>query len=93
MTERVDFMEKVDILIQALEPEIDAKCAEIKQKKSERLLTRVFIAVAVLMLTVPAMLIFFGISLITVFVPIVFVGAVFLAASPILMSKGVKCYE
>ncbi len=34
MAERVGSMEKVDILIQALSPEIDAKCAEIKQKKS-----------------------------------------------------------
>ncbi len=86
-------MDKADILIQTLSPEIDAKCAEIRQKKSERLLTKVFIAAAVLMLTVPALLIFFGISFLTVFIPIIFVGAVFLVSSPVLMSKGVKCYE
>lgn len=39
-------MEKAEILIRVLEPEIDAKCAEIRQKKSERLLTKVFIAAA-----------------------------------------------
>ena len=86
-------MEKADVLIRALTPEIEAKCAEIRQRKSERLLTRIFIAAAVLMLIVPALLIFRGISLFTVFIPIIFIGAVFLAASPILMSKGVKCYE
>lgn len=86
-------MEKVDILIRALEPEIDAKCAEIRQKKSERLLTRVFVAAAVLMLTVPVLLVFLGISLITIFIPIIFTGLIFLTSSPILMSKGVKCYE
>ena len=86
-------MEKVDVLIQTLTPEIEAKCAEIKQKRSEKLLTGVFIATAALMLTVPAMLIFFGISLITVLSPIVFVGLVFLTASPILMSKGAVRYE
>ena len=86
-------MEKVDILIQALSPEIDAKCAEIKQKKSEKILTGLFIAALVIMLTVPALLIFCGINVFTVFVPIIFIGAVFLAASPILLSKGAKCYE
>ena len=81
-------MEKVDILIQTLTPEIDAKCAKIKQKKSERLLTRVFIALAALMLTVPVLLVFFGISLFTLFIPTAFVGAVFLTAFPIMISKG-----
>lgn len=86
-------MEKVDILIRSLEPEIDMKCAELRKKKSERVLTRVFIAVAVLMLIIPALLIFFGISPLMIFIPIVFVGVVFLTASPVLMSKGAECYE
>lgn len=86
-------MDKADILIRALEPEIDAKCAEIRQKKSERLLTRVFVAAAALMLTVPVLLVFLGISLITIFIPIIFTGLIFLTSSPILISKGVKCYE
>lgn len=86
-------MEKVDVLIQALSPEIDAKCAEIRQKKSEKLLTKVFIAAALLMLILPAVFIFFGASFIAVLVPILVVGAVVLAVSPILMSKGEKCYE
>ena len=62
-------MEKVDILIQALEPEIEAKCAEIRQKKSEGLLIKAFLAAAALMLTVPAALVFFGVSLLAVFIP------------------------
>ena len=82
-------MEKVDILIRSLAPEIDMKCAEIRK----RVLTKVFIAVAVLMLIIPALLIFFGISPLMIFVPIVFVGVVFLTASPVLMSKGAECYE
>lgn len=86
-------MEKADILIQVLEPEIDAKCAELRQKKSEKILTKVFIAAAVLMLTIPALLIFWGISVVTIFIPIIFIGAVFLTASPILISKGAECYE
>ena len=77
-------MEKADILIRALAPQIDAKCAEIKQKKTEKLLTRVFISAAVIMLIVPAFLIFFGISLIAIFTPIILAGAVFLISLPFL---------
>lgn len=66
-------MEKADILIQAFEPEIEAKCAEIRQKKSEGLLIMIkaFLAAAALMLTVPAALVFFGVSLLAVFIPII----------------------
>lgn len=86
-------MEKVEVLIRVLEPEINKKCAEIRRKKSERLLTGVFISVAALLLVVPAMLVFFGISFFAIIVPSVFVSAVLLAASPILMSKGAETYE
>lgn len=86
-------MEKVDNLIQTLEPEIDAKCSEIKQKKSERLLTGVFISATILMLVIPVLLILFGASFLAIFIPIIFTGAVFLSASPILISKGVQSYE
>ena len=86
-------MEKVDILIQALEPEIEAKCAEIRKKMSEGLLIKAFLAAAALMLTVPAALVFFGVSLLAVFIPIIFVGLVFLAASPVFIGKGAECYE
>lgn len=86
-------MENAEVLIRALESEIDMKCAEIRRKKSEKLLTGVFIAVAAIMLTVPSLLVFFGISSLAVFVPIIFVGAVLLAASPILVSKGAENYE
>lgn len=86
-------MEKVDVLIRTLEPEIDRKCAQIKQRKSERLLTGIFIALAIILLLLPAILIFFGVSLFTIFIPIVFVSAVFLITLPVLASKGVEVYE
>ncbi len=86
-------MEKADILIKSLEPVIDMKCAEIKQKKSEKLLTAVFIFVAAILLIIPAVLIFFGFSPIRIFIPIIFTAAVFGAASPLLMNKGAESYE
>ena len=67
-------MENVDVLIRALEPEIDKKCAEIKKRKSDRVLTRVFISIAAMLLVVPEVLIFFGISVIAIFVPFIFVS-------------------
>ncbi len=85
-------MDNADILIRALEPEIDMKCSEIKQKKSETLLTKIFLSVAVLLLIIPAMLIFFGINVLTVFVPVIFAGVIILAALPIILGKGAENY-
>ena len=86
-------MEKVDVLIKALEPEIDKKCIQIKQKKNDRLLTVIVMVISAVLLFVPAALVFFGISLYTVFIPIVFAAAVLLLASPVLVSKGAESYE
>lgn len=86
-------MEKSDILIRALEPEIDMKCAEIKQKKSDKLMTEIFISIAAIMLVLPAILTFFGVGLFTVFVPVLFAGAALAAASPLLICKGAERYE
>lgn len=86
-------MEKADILIRALEPEIDMKCTEIKQKKNEKFMTAIFVSIAAVMLVLPAILIFFGVSPYTVFIPVLFAGAAFAAASPILISKGAERYE
>lgn len=78
-------MEKVDILIKSLQPEIDSKCAEIRQKKSDKLLTKVFMISALLMLIFPAVLISFGVSMMTVLIPFIFIGVVFLVSSPFLV--------
>lgn len=86
-------MKNADDLIRALEPEIDLKCAEIKQKKSEKLLTKVFITIALIMLIMPVLLIFCGVSVFTIFIPVIVSGTLFLAASPFLISKGAESYE
>ena len=86
-------MEKIDMLLRVLEPEIDMKCAELKQKKSEKLLTSVFISLAALLLVIPAVLVFFGISMLSILLPIVIFGAVFSAMLSILMNKGADSYD
>ena len=52
-----------------------------------------FISIAAMLLVVPEVLIFFGISVIAIFVPFIFISVVFLVASPILISKGAETYE
>ena len=81
-------MDKVDKMLMSLEPEIDKKCMEINRKKTEKMLTRLFIIIAAAFLIVPVTLVYFGASLLAVFIPIIVVAAGFLVSSPILISKG-----
>lgn len=87
------FLDKADILISSLAPEIDKKCTEIRNKKSEKLLTRIFILISAAFLIIPTILIFFGISPVTIFIPVIFISAVLLAASPVITMKGELLHE
>ena len=89
----VDFVENIDIMIRTLAPEIDEKCIEIRQKKAEKTLTGIFIAIAVMMLIIPVLSVLCGLTLFAVFVPIMLIGGVLLAALPVLMKRRDKCYE
>ncbi len=86
-------MDKVNVLIKTLEPEIELKCAEIRRRKNENLLTKIFAAVCTVLLTLPAVLIFCGVSVFTIFAPIIFSAAVLLTSSPFLINKGGRIYE
>lgn len=86
-------MDNIDTLLLALEPEIDKKCGEIKQRKKEKLMTRLFIVMAAAFLTIPAALVFMGVTLLTIFLPILFAAAGFLILSPLLISEGGLLYE
>ena len=69
-------MDKLDIMLTALEPEIDRKCLEIRQRKSERMLTRLFIMITAAVLIIPVLLVFLGVGLMTVFAVIIAVAAI-----------------
>ena len=86
-------MEKVDVLIKALEPEIDKKCIQIKQKEERQTADGDFYGNFCCAAVCSAALVFFGISLYTVFIPIAFAAAVLLLASPVLVRKGAESYE
>ena len=81
-------MDKIDAMLISLEPEIDKKCMEIKQKKSEKMLTKLFILLAAAFLIIPVILVMFGASLLTIFIPIIVTAIGFAVSSPILISKG-----
>lgn len=81
-------MDKADKMLLLLEPEIENKCSEIRQRKRERLATRLFILLGAAILTVPTLLVFMGISFLTVLMPLILIGAVFMLLSPILFNRG-----
>ena len=81
-------MDKIDAMLISLEPEIDKKCMEIKQKKSEKMLTKLFILLAAAFLIIPVVLVMFGASLLTIFIPIIATAIGFVVSSPVLISKG-----
>lgn len=81
-------MDKIDAMLISLEPEIDKKCMEIKQKKNEKMLTKLFILLAAAFLIIPVMLVFAGASLTAIFIPVIVTAIAFAVSSPILISKG-----
>lgn len=85
--ERIDIMNNAEKMIIALSPEIEKKCMEINQKKREKRLERLFVLLAVAFLFIPTALIFFGVSIWTIFIPIIFIGAGFLILSSILTNE------
>ena len=86
-------MDNVEILLVTLEPEINKKCMELRQKKHEKAMAAVFLLLAGVMLVVPAFLVFVGVKLITIFIPIIFTAVCLLALSPLLISKGAVLNE
>ena len=89
-------MENVDVFIRVLEPEIDKKCTEISEKKSNKKKQIMYILLLVIFITVPSLLIIFNIS-ITYFIVgiiLIFLLIVFMKLPDLLNSniKGV-CYE
>ncbi len=81
-------MDQVEILLKSLEPHIEKKCAELRQRKDERLFAHLFLALSGLILVLPVVLIFFGVSVMMIFLPVLFVAAVILTALSVFISKG-----
>lgn len=88
----------VDRMIDHLTPTINQKCRELKATQKERMLSRVFVLLCAMVILVPALLIFAGISLTMLIVPLVFMSLSILLLLPILLSgktpdQGGTAYE
>ena len=78
-----------------LEPEINKKCFEIKEKKREKTMQKLFILVSILLLTIPSLLIIVGISIFSMLIGIVcfmLIALVVMLPLAIKDERG-KCYE
>ena len=78
-----------------LEPEINKKCFEIKEKKREKMIQKLFILVSILLLIIPSLLIIIGIS---IFSMLIGIGSFTLIALVIMLPFAIKeergvCYE
>ncbi len=78
-----------------LEPEINKKCFEIKEKKREKMMQRLFILASIQLLIIPSLLIIIGISILSMLIGIVsFTQITLVVMLPLAIKeeRGV-CYE
>lgn len=79
---------KIDNLLLILDEEIEKKCFEIKRKRSEEMLTKLFILSCGLFITVPIALVFAGVNLLGAIVPILlFLVFSMFALTPIILNN------
>ena len=89
---------KVDRMLVNLAPDIDQKCAEIKAARKEWLQTRAFALLCAMVVVIPALLVFAGVSLTVLIAPLVFMSLSVILLLPVLLSgraanKGGMVYE
>lgn len=75
-------------LIKNLSPDIDRKCAELKAARRERLLSGIFVLLCAMVVILPALLVFFGVSLTALIAPLVFMSLSIILLLPVLLSGG-----
>lgn len=75
-----------DELIRALTPAIEQKCGELQRARKERLQSRLFVLLCAMVVFVPALLVFAGISLTMLLAPLGFMSLSVLLLLPVLLS-------
>ena len=76
----------VDRMLVNLAPDIDQKCEEIKAARKERLQSRAFALLCIMVAVIPALLVFAGISLTVLIAPLVFMSLSVILLLPVLLS-------
>ena len=87
----------VDRMISNLTPAIEEKCEELQTARKERLQSRLFVLLCALVVLIPALLVFAGVSLTVLIAPLAFM-ALSVLLLPVLLSgkagnKGGGIYE
>lgn len=88
----------VDRMISNLTPAIEEKCAELQTARKERLQSRLFVLLCAMVVLIPALLVFAGVSLTVLIAPLAFMALSVLLLLPVLLSgkaenKGGGIYE
>ena len=88
----------VDRMISNLTPAIEQKCAELQTARKERLQSRLFVLLGAMVVLIPALLVFAGVSLTVLIAPLAFMALSVLLLLPVLLSgkagnKGGGIYE
>ena len=76
----------VDRMIQNLTPAIEQKCEELQIARKERLQSRLFILLCAMVVLIPALLVFAGVSLTVLIAPLAFMALSVLLLLPVLLS-------
>ena len=76
----------VDRMLENLAPDIEQKCKELQAVRKERLQTRVFALLCAMIVIVPALLVFAGVSLTILIAPLAFMSLSVILLLPVLLS-------
>ena len=76
----------VDRMISNLTPAIEQKCAELQTARKERLQSRLFVLLCAMVVLIPALLVFAGVSLTVLIAPLAFMALSVLLLLPVLLS-------
>lgn len=76
----------VDRMINNLTPAIEQKCEELQTARKERLQSRLFVLLCAMVVMVPALLVFAGVSLTILIAPLAFMALSVLLLLPVLLS-------
>jgi uncharacterized RDD family membrane protein YckC len=77
---------KVDRMINNLTPAIEQKCEKLQTARKERLQSRLFVLLCAMVVLIPALLVFVGVSLAILIIPLAFMALSILLLLPVLLS-------
>lgn len=75
----------VDRMLESLTPAIEQKCRQLQTARKERLQSRVFALLCAMVAVIPALLVFAGVSLAALLVPLAFASLSVILLLPVLL--------